>query len=308
MKIPDLGPERWRDLPQNPLISPPEGTSVIGDPQVILPGELDEQWHMFITGEGHLYLHRSTDGIAWERERTYEWRAATCFLLRSQERWLLYYAAWARREGVSTVLACRSSDDLEEWGEETVLLAPETDWEREGPRKQVRNPCVLALPDGRYRLYYSGGTIWLDDCGYEEPKYIGAAEADSPAGPFERLEGPVLGPDPKKPYRNFGAGAMKVFPWEGGYLGRANGRYRDERGRSGSGGDLLGSDDGLAWTDAPFNPILPPTTGWKHALVYQLDMVRLPDRLRVYYNAREGWAGTKEFIGASEAMLEGEGQ
>ncbi len=52
MKVPDLGPEKWRDLPQNPLIAPPEGTSVVGDPQVILPGELDELWHMFITGEG----------------------------------------------------------------------------------------------------------------------------------------------------------------------------------------------------------------------------------------------------------------
>ena len=82
--------------------------------------------------------------------------------------------------------------------------------------------------------------------------------------------------------------------------------YRDERGRSRSGVSLLVSDDGLAWADAPYNPILPPTSGWKEALVYQLEMVRLPDRLRVYYNAREGWAGTREFIGASEAMLEGD--
>lgn len=305
MKIPDLGPEKWRDLPQNPLISPPEGTSVVGDPQVLLPGELDEDWHMFITGEGHLYLYRSPDGIAWERERTWEWRAATCFLLRRGAEWTLYYAAWGRREGVSTVLACRSSPDLKEWGDETILLAPETAWELEGPRKQVRNPCVVPLPDGRLRLYYCGGTVWLDDCGYEEPKYIGAAEADSPTGPFERLEGPILGPD-SKPYRNFGAGAIKVYAQEDGYLGFENGMYRDDRGRSRSAISLLVSEDGLEWTDPPFNPILPPTTGWKEALVYQLDMVRLPDRLRIYYNAREGWAGTREFIGASEALLEGE--
>lgn len=53
MKItfPDWWPERWADLPQNPLTEPPNGY-VIGDRQIILPGKHDSFWHMFAYGKG----------------------------------------------------------------------------------------------------------------------------------------------------------------------------------------------------------------------------------------------------------------
>ncbi|HID10332.1 MAG TPA: hypothetical protein EYP17_03410 [Candidatus Latescibacteria bacterium] len=42
-----------------------------------------------------------------------------------------------------------------------------------------------------------------------------------------------------------------------------NGIYRDNEGRSRSVICLVGSEDGLCWEDAPFNPIILPTKGWK---------------------------------------------
>jgi len=300
--FPDWRPERWADFPQNPLIEPPNGY-VIADPQVILPGERDRYWHMFASGRGAIYRFRSEDGVRWELERTItsfaRW-AGLVYLHREGGRWYIFYTR--AQENASTVICARESDDLENWGDERVVLRPELPWEREGRLVQVRNPCLVKVGD-TYRLYYSGGTVWLDDCGYEEPKYVSFAEADEIYGPYRKHGEPIIKPDPKVPYRNFGAGALKVFRWEGGFIGLNNGIYRDEDGRSRSAICLMASDDGIKWTDAPFNPIIPPTTGWKRALVYQLDLVLdYQGRTIIYYNARDGWREGKERIGASELI------
>lgn len=74
----------------------------------------------------------------------------------------------------------------------------------------------------------------------------------------------------------------------------------DKEGKSRSAISLLVSKDGINWIDAPFNPVIYPTTGWKKALVYQLDVVWYKDKVIIYYNARDGWREGIERIGASE--------
>jgi len=106
------------------------------------------------------------------------------------------------------------------------------------------------------------------------------------------------------PYRNFGAGAIKVYRWDGIYIGFNNGIYIDHEGRSRSAICLMASEDGVKWEDAPFNPIIPPTDGWKRAFVYQLDAKFIEEKdgtrkIMLYYNARDDWKGGVERIGCS---------
>jgi len=304
--FPDWQPERWEDLAENPLIAPVSGTSpgcAIGDPQVILPGEYDDAWHMFLIGEGHFFRFDSRNGIHWDLAYDYNWSSGPMCVTTDGNRWYVYYTHVARER---CIISIRKSDDLTDWSEPETVLEPELKWELEGERVQVRNPCVVQLADGGYRMYYSGGTIWLGDCGYEEPKHIGCAESPSPAGPFEKRPEPILGPEEDVPYRSFGAGAIKVFRYGRLFLGLANGLYRDAEGHSRSAIDLLLSEDGIEWEDAPYNPVISPGNGWKEALVYQLDLRWREGKLWLFYNARDGWRSGVEWIGCSTLDWQGE--
>ena len=70
---------------------------------------------------------------------------------------------------------------------------------------------MVRIFEDKWRLHYSGDTVWLDDAGYEELKYIGYAEAEEPWGKFEKYPRPILGPDVSIAHRNLGADAIKVF-------------------------------------------------------------------------------------------------
>ncbi|HDN97775.1 MAG TPA: glycosyl hydrolase family 43 [bacterium] len=304
ISFPDWKPEKWVDFPQNPLIEPPNGY-VIGDPYIILPGEYDNYWHLFASGKGIIYRFISEDGIKWRIEKIIEsfgdW-VGFVYLHKENGKWYIFYAKADKNS--SMVICGRESEDLENWSDENVILKPELEWEMEGKRIQVRNPCLIKTGN-IYRLYYSAGTIWLDDCGYEEPKYISFAESENIFGPYRKYGEPIIKPDGNVFYRNFGAGALKVFILEGKFIGLNNGLYRDENGRSRSAISLMVSEDGIKWIDFPFNPIISPKDGWKKALVYQLDMVDYNGRKIIYYNARDGWREGKERIGACELLPSG---
>lgn len=293
--------KKWKEFQENPLIEHDIG--LIGDPQIILPGEYDEYWHMYAHDGAAVCKYKSKDGITWEKEeKITSWSKlgiGPLYLYFESEKWYMFYTK-AEREGFErTVICVRESKNLVEWSDEITVLIPELSWELEGKRIQVRNPSLIKI-NGTYRLYYSGGTVWLDDCEYEEPKYISFAESKNVLGPYRKYGKPILKPDPKVFYRNFGAGAMKVFHWKKQFLGFNNGIYRDKEGKSRSAISLLVSKDGINWIDAPFNPVIYPTTGWKKALVYQLDVVWYKDKVIIYYNARDGWREGIERIGASE--------
>ena len=180
--------------------------------------------------------------------------------------------------------------------------------EQEGKKIEARNPCMILLPDGRYRLYYSAGTVWLDDCDFEEPKYIFCAESDNPLGPFTKIAAPILLPDENLPFRNYGCGAIKVYGYGDGYLAFYNPIYIDDGGNSRSEIRMLVSDDGLEWTEAPCNPVIAPTEdgGWRSAIVYQLDVVCFENTARIYFNARDSWEGGVERIGCCVLDLDGD--
>jgi len=297
MKFPSWEREKWVDLEENPLIIPIKDRKVIADPQVLLPGEFDDKWHIFFTG-GDFYHYVSMDGIKWEYVYDYKWDSWPAYITSDGKLWIVYYTHISLETGVGTIKA-RTSKDLINWSEPIDILEPELDWEKEGKKKQVRNPCLIKLPNGKYRLYYSGGTVWMHDMGFEEPKYIGVAESDSPFGPFKKRSEPIIRPDEKIWYRNYGAGAIKVYKFGDFFLALTNGIYIDNEGKSRSAINLMLSKDGTEWIDASYNPIILPSKGWKKALVYQLDLRYWENKLWLFYNARDGWKNARECIGCS---------
>lgn len=319
MNFPAWQKEKWTDYAGNPVIGlygSDNSNAAIGDPQILVPGDFDSLWHAFYHGfydESYTpYYHHLTsgDGISWQMEDKWQWNCNPSFLYRENGRFYLYYTAILGKEsgakekyGCAMIIRVKHTADFKNWSDSSDILIPELPFEREHtegfPRIQARNPCVIKTYGGKLRLYYSAGTVKLEDCGYEEPKYISFAESDSPLGPFKKHGAPILSPDPFIPHRNYGAGAIKVFGYQNGYLGLYNSIYTDENNQSRSAINVLVSKDGIHFEEAPYNPIIPPTDGWKKALVYQLDLARYKDELRLYYNARDSWDGGMEKIGFS---------
>jgi hypothetical protein len=206
-------------------------------------------------------------------------------------------------------IVMRESGDLQHWSEPKVMLEPDLFWEDMEFRPTCRNACVVRAPDGKFRLYYSGGVKRIPDLGFEEPANIGVAFADAIDGPYIKYPEPLLTPDDNDPYRNIGAGAMKVYYLEeyGLYVGFNNGIYWDKAiDHSRSAIHILLSEDGLYWFDTPKNPILAPVAdSWKSSLVYQLCLAAWEGQWRLYYNSREGWDVGVERIGLATAPLNG---
>jgi predicted GH43/DUF377 family glycosyl hydrolase len=325
LTAPNWGENRWKDVPENPLIDPkiyglPE--CVIGDPQILTPGKFDAQWHAFYHGFSndakgwHTWFFHSVskDGLHWTDVSHEEGEVGIQYIFCDGDRWIQYYSATTEYKDPETgqifhcVIRARTTTDFVTWSKPVTLVVPDLPKEREGPRIQARNPCVILLPDGRYRMYYSGGTVFLKDAGYEEPKYIFCAEAANPLGPFTKKEEPILVPDKNLPYRNFGCGGFKVFGYKKRYLAFYNPIYIDAEDKSRSEIRLLSSEDGLQWKEADCNPIVKPDANipWRSAIIYQLDAVHWENTLLMYFNAREGWRGGAERIGAVKLDLNDE--
>jgi len=324
--IPDWGEAKWKDVPENPLIDPidyglPE--LVIGDPQILTPGKFDQQWHAFYHGFSHddkgwhtwFFHSTSPDGLHWKEISREEGEIGIQYIFADGDRWIQYYTATTNamqdpemKKKYGTIIRARTTTDFINWSAPVNLITPELPKEREGSSIEARNPCVIQLPDGRYRMYYSAGMVFLKDAGYGEPKYIFCAEADNALGPFVKKEEPVLYPDSTLSFRNYGCGGFKVFGYKDGYLAFYNPIYIDSEGKSRSEIRMLASKDGLEWEEAPCNPIVQPDPNipWRSAIIYQLDVVSWENALLMYFNAREGWRGGAERIGAVRLNLNGD--
>lgn len=323
---PDWNEARWKDLPENPLIDP-EGYGlpelVIGDPQILTPVQFDGQWHAFYHGFSHddkgwhtwFFHSTSNDGLQWKEVSREEGEVGIQYLFCDGDKWIQYYTATTNamknsefKKKYNTIIRARTTTDFVNWSEPVNLIAPELPKEREGSGIEARNPCVIQLPDGRYRMYYSAGMVFLNDAGYGEPKYIFCAESDNALGPFVKREEPVLAPDTNLPFRNYGCGGFKAFGYKDGYLAFYNPIYIDDEGKSRSEIRMLASKDGLEWKDAECNPIVKPEPNipWRSAIIYQLDVVYWENSLLMYFNAREGWRGGAERIGAVRLDLNGD--
>ncbi len=296
----------WEDYEGNPLVEPPRPEFLLGDPAVLTPETgPDGDWHMFANTLRGIHHYTSPDGIRWSRKGNKAlFGGFRAFVHFEQGVYYLFYELFTVPQFRSHV-ALRTSLDLERWSAPATLLSPELDWEL-GVSRNNGNPCLVRGEKG-YMLYYSAGVVFFRDLGFCEPRYIGLAESTSITGPYEKRSEPIIGPSPDNPYRNRGAGAIKVVtcPGRDGYYGFNNGMYTDVEGRTRSAVLLLSSEEGVEWEQVYPEPIVAPSgEGWKRALVYQLDVKRVGDEAWMYYNARSGWRFGRERIGLAKCRLE----
>lgn len=296
----DLAQAHWIDHTENPLIEPPRPDWLIADPAVLSPAQTpDGKWHMYANSVGFIHHFDSDDGVHWCKIGGRYFRGMRPYLYVEDNVYYLLYELHKPLWHSGIVVRC--SSDLEHWDEPVMLL-------RAGEASDGRfpsflgNPCLLKT-DGEYRLYFSCGWIWLWDCLFFEPKYVGVALADSPMGEYRRKKDLIIEPDPNHPYLNFGAGSVKVISdGEAGWWMFNNGIYKDEKKRSRSAIMLRHSADGFDFRQVLDEPILrPEPAGWKRALVYAFDPVVYQDEVRLYYNARDGWLRGSERIGLATA-------
>jgi hypothetical protein len=296
---PERFPVKWEDHPSNPLIGPRWWTWLVGDPVVLAPRETpDRSWSLFANSLWGIYRYVSRDGVRWKCRGCVIRNAIRPWLLKVENTYILYYQTF-RNVCRRSRIACKISGDLRRWYRLRNILRTTLAWEG----AHLSNPCVLPR-DNTYWLYYSANGVFLEDMGFCEPKYISVAFSDSPFGPFRKWGKPLLGTDPNHPWRNRGAGAIKVYPnlLPGRLTGFNNGIFRTAGGKSASAILLLRSRDGLTWEEYPKNPIIAPTDpmpGWKQAHVYQMDVKRVGDELWMWYNGRDGWRIGQERIGLS---------
>ena len=292
----DLRRCTFEDHPDNPLIVPPGREFLIADPTVVAPNQApDNVFHLFAHSLRGIHHYTSLDGVAWEKVGGALFPGIRPYLF-VQDGYHLFYERFERPW--RSVVAVRSSTDLKTWSEPRTLLRPKLSWEGRVLRTNS-NPCVVKT-DGQYRLYYAANWVLLRDCWYIiEPKFIGVAQSEMLLGPYEKRPDPIIIPSADVPWRNLGAGSLKVIapqddrPW----LGLNNGIYIDEQGRSRSDIRLLESEDGLSWRPANDAPLVSPEPGWKRALVYAMHACFYESKVYLYFNARDGWAKGVERIG-----------
>lgn len=294
---------KWNDYAKNPILEATISGDWVADPTLVLSKDSpDGLWHMFCCGKTGIKHYTSTDGLLWDYSCHVDAEGYSPYIFVENDAFYLFYQKG--RLGHEVYIVCRVSRDLKNWEDPFIVLKGDLSWET-GVKGEsyVRNPCIIRLFD-KYLLYYSAGYTLLPDTGYDEPTFIGVATSTNITGPYIKSGTPIMKPDPLDPWRNMGAGAMKVYCYGNMLLGFENGIYIGSDGHTHSALHLLISTDGFNWIDSPYNPILKPGfPEWKKAFVYQCDVKRLNDVLYLYYNSRDGWREGVERIGLATCTL-----
>ncbi len=308
MKVKDFLAARWEEYKNNPLIEPPFPSPIIADPTFLPPSNTpDGRWHLFAHSLLGIHHFLSDDGLRWHRLPGAVCRGSLRpFIHAEGGSYYLFYEKVLALRPCRSHIECRQSPDLARWGKPMVVLEPSLNWHREETRHgAMGNPCLVKEEDG-YSLYYSAGLVFLKDCKFSEPKYIGLARSATLIGPYHPLPQPLITPTPGGALDNLGAGAIKVLKLEDGYVGFQNGIYWNSQiNHSGSAIRTLTSPDGRSWIPSSEKPLLKPEEGWKKSHVYALDVKPVGDSLYLYFNARSGWVLGKERVGLALGKLAG---
>lgn len=291
----------WQDCADNPLIHPVFPMPIIADPTFLSPDKTpDEKWHLFAHSLLGIHHFVSADGISWKRLKGLVVRKAMRpFLYVKDGVYYLFYEKFLSFFPQRSRIEMRSSNDFNQWSDAHVVLSPSLPWHR----RTCGNPCVIKDGD-EYKLYYSAALVFLPDCKFSEPEFIGVAAAKNIHGPFNSRPDPVISPDKNDACGNHGAGSLKVVKTKSAYVGFQNGIYIAKDNHTHSAIRLLHSKDGITWNGFDCEPFLKPEGNrWKKAFVYACDVRQFGDKLYLYYNARNGWFIGKECIGLCEGKL-----
>ena len=297
----------------NPVIERHGLSPIIADPSTVTPEKShDGRWHLVCHGLFGLEQYASDDGYSWEYTGKIVNRAMRGDIHRIDGEYYIYYEHlqpfFRRMKGlvfggwVSDIRLVKSCD-LITFSKPVKVLDNSVSYATDERGTEISNPFLLK-EDGKYRMYFSAGQVYLEDCGFCEPKYISIAESSSPEGPFTARTAPIIAPDPGERWRNLCSGCIKVYRIADGYIGIQNGIYRDENGDSHSAIVLLKSDNGteFEYVRDLLTPQLCPesrNSSWMKQFVYASSLSYYDGKLRLYFNARNTAAMLKgrEHIG-----------
>jgi len=301
---------------EKPILAPFHGSFVVADPSLLKPEEsVDNKWHMFFHTTFGVFHFASTNGVDFVKVQKIAKRAMRPNINKIGDTYYLYF------ERTRTLLAnalnfvnlakWRSkifvvkSKDLINWSKPQPVITKAHGLEDSERGSSISNPFLLKVGD-KYRLYFSSGLTFIKDCNFCEPTYICYAESDKPDRDFVVNEKPILSPDKNDPYLNLCSGCLKVYRLKDGYLGVQNGLYEKD-GRSHSAILALTSTDGLNYKFAKvlIEPNEADESSWMHQFVYASHLIRVGDKLRIYFNARDVAESIKgrECIGFAEADI-----
>jgi predicted GH43/DUF377 family glycosyl hydrolase len=305
MKITEIKSIEWSDFSENPLIRHPLLSPVLADPTFCFPEDSpDNKWHLFAHSVWGVHHFTSPDGEAWKNHgiaisnamRPYLYfEDGMYYLLYEKYRPLSLVLSWIKGRKWYSEIAIMLSKDLKKWGNERILIRPELDWQQSQGNKSVSNPCLVKVGN-QYRLYFSASLVYIKDCGFNEPDSIGIATAESICGPYRVNGKPLITVNSRDPWCNLSCGSIKVLQCEDGFAGFENGIYWDEqKQQSGSAIIVLQSADGLKWERLIREPVLKPSSGWRHSHIYACDVKYSEVRRQwyLYYNARNDWEVSK---------------
>ena len=281
---------------KNPIIKNPLNSFVIADPSVLTPeNSHDNKFHLFCHTFFGVYMYDSNDGMNFKRKIKITNRA-----MRPNINYVdgTYYLFYERTKPVicnllslfglkwKSEIYCTESTDLKNWCKPYSVITKSKDYHEDNRGIAISNPFLLKFNE-KFRLYYSAGQTFIDDCGFCEPTHISFAESDSINKDYISLERPIISPDKNSKYLNLCSGCLKVYKLKDCFIGLQNGIFK-EGDKSHSAIMLLKSDDGVNFEFV--KPFLVPqkcgVNNWMAQYVYACCLTMHENKLRLYFNAR----------------------
>lgn len=300
----------------NPVLKPFNGSFVVADPSLLTPDKApDHMWHMFYHTTFGVYHSVCGDGISFSQGKKLLPRAMRPNINKIGETFYLFYERTAPLivNALTLVNLAKwhseiyviKSVDLLKWSRPERVIANTRSFEKDSRGLAISNPFLFE-DKGLYRLYYSCGQTYIEDCGFCEPTYISYAESVHIDSGYVSAQKPILSPDKNDPYLNLCSGCLKVYKLKNGYAGFQNGIYK-EGGKSKSAIILLSSADGKAFKFEKMimQPHVSYGKNWMEQFVYASHPVKYKNKLRLYFNARDAANPLKgrECIGFCEADI-----
>ena len=280
----------------NPILKNPLNSFVIADPSVLTPDvSHDGKWHLFCHTFFGVYRYESDNGIDFTNKGKIVNRAMRPNINYVDGKYYLFFER--TRPVIFNLLSligaqwrseiyCVESTDFKSWSEPYRVIGKTREYEEYNKGYAISNPFLINV-DGKYRMYYSCGQTFIDDCGFCEPTHISFAESENVTTGFVSRETPIISPDKTKEYLNLCSGCLKVYKLKDCYIGLQNGLYEKD-GISHSAIMLLKSDDGVNFEFVkPF--LVPQIQGdshWMAQYVYACCLTYYDNKLRLYFNAR----------------------
>ena len=299
----------------NPVIRNPINSFVVADPSVLTPDLTpDGKWHLFCHTFYGVYHYESADGISFKPLGRVVNRAMRPDINIIDGRYYLFYERTMPLicNAISFLggkwkseIYCTESDDLVNWTKPYLVIGQTRPFEVDKKGQSISNPFLIRKDDG-YRLYYSCGQTFIEDCNFCEPTHISYAESKSVSEGYVSRTSPIISPDKNNKFLNLCSGCLKVYKLKDCYIGLQNGIY-EENGDSHSAIMLLRSDDGENFSFVK-HFLVPQKCGdnnWMAQYVYACCLTYYNGKLRLYFNARNVANNLhgRESIGIYEATV-----